>query len=249
MQFWLAAQLKRSFGLVQCNMPFFKFPGTTRPKRTVRLWRVNDQKSLKNGSRARIYWPIKDQGLQDTGVNASRAYNVNSCYKGEWRDNKRHGFGIQTYGDGSTYEGQWCEDRRHGEGIMWEKLPTSDLYRRAYCGQWQRDKQWGEGEALEADGGRYAYFDRNAAFSTTLASGGKVQPSRRREKTFCKEGDTDDSGATEQSNALLRDKTIHSTSCTLCAHGCILFIQTNSNLQTPVRVPPVDHVEGRKPGL
>nr|CEL73338.1 TPA: Junctophilin-3 [Toxoplasma gondii VEG] len=50
-----------------------------------------------------------------------------ACYRGEWKDNKRHGFGIQTYLDGSTYEGQWREDRRHGHGIMWEKLPSSNF--------------------------------------------------------------------------------------------------------------------------
>ncbi|EPT30761.1 MORN repeat-containing protein [Toxoplasma gondii ME49] len=109
----------------------------------------NDQKSLKNGSRARIYWPIKDHGLQGPGVHGSgecgviaplvpsnRKYQLLSrpnlahflrCYRGEWKDNKRHGFGIQTYLDGSTYEGQWREDRRHGHGIMWEKLPSSNF--------------------------------------------------------------------------------------------------------------------------
>lgn len=37
-------------------------------------------------------------------------------YNGEWRDNKKHGFAIQIYGNDDRYEGGWMLNMRHGQG-------------------------------------------------------------------------------------------------------------------------------------
>ena len=45
-------------------------------------------------------------------------------YEGEYKDNKRDGYGIMTYQDGgfyqegSRYEGEWKNDKRNGQGVM-----------------------------------------------------------------------------------------------------------------------------------
>ena len=45
-------------------------------------------------------------------------------YEGEYKDNKRDGYGIMTYQDeglyqeGSRYKGEWKNDKRDGQGVM-----------------------------------------------------------------------------------------------------------------------------------
>lgn len=41
---------------------------------------------------------------------------VRELYKGEWKNDKRHGYGVLETSDGYTYVGQWIENMRHGLG-------------------------------------------------------------------------------------------------------------------------------------
>ena len=36
-------------------------------------------------------------------------------YVGQWRDNKKNGFGALYYNSGSVYEGDFKDDQRHGK--------------------------------------------------------------------------------------------------------------------------------------
>ena len=38
-------------------------------------------------------------------------------YKGEWKNDKRHGYGIIEFSDGYSYVGEWSENMRHGLGV------------------------------------------------------------------------------------------------------------------------------------
>lgn len=38
-------------------------------------------------------------------------------YKGEWRNDKRHGYGVIEFSDGYSYVGEWSENMRHGLGV------------------------------------------------------------------------------------------------------------------------------------
>ncbi|CAD5214461.1 unnamed protein product [Bursaphelenchus xylophilus] len=38
-------------------------------------------------------------------------------YVGEWKDDKRNGYGMVTRNNGSSYQGQWKDNKRHGYGI------------------------------------------------------------------------------------------------------------------------------------
>ena len=44
-----------------------------------------------------------------------------SYYKGEFKDNKKHGQGVFTFSDGSKYDGPWENDLKHGRGKFFFK--------------------------------------------------------------------------------------------------------------------------------
>ena len=39
-------------------------------------------------------------------------------YKGEWKGNVRHGYGVQTWPDGAKYEGNYVDGRKCGQGVL-----------------------------------------------------------------------------------------------------------------------------------
>ena len=44
-------------------------------------------------------------------------YNVTETYMGEWKNDKRCGFGISERSDGLRYEGEWFNNRKYGYGV------------------------------------------------------------------------------------------------------------------------------------
>ena len=38
-------------------------------------------------------------------------------YAGEWRENKKDGFGVYKFRDGGAYEGEWADGQREGVGV------------------------------------------------------------------------------------------------------------------------------------
>lgn len=62
-----------------------------------------------------------------------------SLYKGEWKDNLRHGRGIFQWKDGELYEGEFRNDRREGYGIY--RWKNGEYYE----GQWLNDMRHGNG--------------------------------------------------------------------------------------------------------
>ena len=43
--------------------------------------------------------------------------NVTETYMGEWKNDKRCGFGISERSDGLKYEGEWFNNRKYGYGV------------------------------------------------------------------------------------------------------------------------------------
>jgi len=72
-----------------------------------------------------------------------------SVYDGEWRDNMQCGRGKFRWVDGSTYDGQWKDGKRHGIGT----LKASDGF--VYEGQWITNAMDGRGWCLYPNGQRY----------------------------------------------------------------------------------------------
>lgn len=76
--------------------------------------------------------------LEDPSSNSAPiAVTLNNAqiYEGEWKDDKRHGYGVLKIVGHHTYYGQWKDNMRSGYGVM--------IYgeeKRKEEGQWQRGK-------------------------------------------------------------------------------------------------------------
>ncbi|KAJ3110502.1 18S rRNA maturation protein [Phlyctochytrium bullatum] len=64
---------------------------------------------------------------------------LRKVYAGEWKDDRRHGFGTYYYEDGSYYEGMWADDQKEG----WGKMNYADGS--VYEGEWHREMRHGQG--------------------------------------------------------------------------------------------------------
>ena len=71
-------------------------------------------------------------------------------YKGSWENNKKHGFGTQTYTSGSVYSGEWSGGLRHGKGTYYTKTPKG--LSQTYAGDWVSGQRSGIGVSTKAEG-------------------------------------------------------------------------------------------------
>eukprot|EP00466_Bigelowiella_natans_P009427 jgi/Bigna1/79142/fgenesh1_pg.60_\ len=124
--------------------------------KSTQRWKLNDTKSFKTGTRASIYWtkPAKPVEPSFSGIQKkSKPYAAGPVYKGEWQDNKKHGFGTQVWAKGNKYEGQWIEGFRHGRGTFWVK--SGKKLRKQYTGNWSKGLKHGLGVFFYKNGDRY----------------------------------------------------------------------------------------------
>jgi hypothetical protein len=54
-------------------------------------------------------------------------------FVGEWFDDKKNGIGIMTYKNGDYYEGEWKDDKKHGLGKLYKN-------KKIYEGRWNKDE-------------------------------------------------------------------------------------------------------------
>lgn len=81
------------------------------------------------------------QSINDyaNGKGVGLFWESGSLYKGDWKDNMRHGRGIFQWKDGERYEGEYRNDRREGYGVYHWKNGER------YEGQWLNDMRHGNG--------------------------------------------------------------------------------------------------------
>jgi len=72
-----------------------------------------------------------------------------TIYKGDWKDNKKHGKGKSTFPDGEVYEGDYKDGKKHGKGTM--TWADGDIYE----GDYKDDKRHGKGKMTFPDGQVY----------------------------------------------------------------------------------------------
>jgi hypothetical protein len=92
-------------------------------------WRASDKQALKSGNCQTVYW-VKAKAPQDNRLSSSLSagsgdknaskWETGTTYKGDWLNNKEHGFGVQVWANG-TYEGEWKYGMRDGHGTLWLK--------------------------------------------------------------------------------------------------------------------------------
>mmetsp|Transcript_3595 Transcript_3595/g.6811 ORF Transcript_3595/g.6811 Transcript_3595/m.6811 type:complete len:352 (-) Transcript_3595:62-1117(-) len=71
-------------------------------------------------------------------------------YKGSWLNNKKDGFGTQTYTSGAVYSGEWSKGKRHGKGTYYTKTPKG--LSQTYAGDWLGGQRSGIGVSTTAKG-------------------------------------------------------------------------------------------------
>lgn len=67
-------------------------------------------------------------------------------YRGEWKDNARHGKGTYTWSNGDVYEGQFMKGKIHGFGTYFFKSGEK------YVGNWENNLRHGEGAVFNTEG-------------------------------------------------------------------------------------------------
>eukprot|EP00471_Norrisiella_sphaerica_P000711 CAMPEP_0184484854 /NCGR_PEP_ID=MMETSP0113_2-20130426/6531_1 /TAXON_ID=91329 /ORGANISM="Norrisiella sphaerica, Strain BC52" /LENGTH=378 /DNA_ID=CAMNT_0026866035 /DNA_START=194 /DNA_END=1330 /DNA_ORIENTATION=- len=119
-------------------------------------WKINENKSLKEGTRSSIYWTKKTKKQEQSVLGVAqkiKPYSIGKSYKGEWKGNNKHGFGCQIWAKGNKYEGQWEDDMRHGRGTFW--VMSGKKLRKQYTGNWFKDLKHGLGVYFYKNGDRY----------------------------------------------------------------------------------------------
>jgi hypothetical protein len=123
---------------------------------TQPLWKTADVKAEKRGPHHTVYWVQRNQKY----LNAQRLGNrtteeiflVGDRYVGDWENNKKHGFGTQTWTTGDKYEGEWKAGKMFGKGTYWVK---DKKLRKEYTGDWRNNRRHGLGIFYYSNGDKY----------------------------------------------------------------------------------------------
>eukprot|EP01035_Chromulina_nebulosa_P017113 gene17113-22627_t len=133
------------------------------------------------GNRATIYSVIKDPQLKNKNIIRDKnvvvfPFITGSKYKGEWKNDKKDGFGKEISPNGNVYTGEWADDLYHGRGTLWVKKDKKlkHLYvgdwanglkegfgvyyydnEDVYQGEWKNDKRCGNGKLSYKNGDYY----------------------------------------------------------------------------------------------
>mmetsp|Transcript_44264 Transcript_44264/g.50963 ORF Transcript_44264/g.50963 Transcript_44264/m.50963 type:complete len:532 (+) Transcript_44264:716-2311(+) len=70
-------------------------------------------------------------------------------YKGEYKNDKKHGFGWHNYPNGDIYEGNFAHNKREGKGKLTHRNGCS------YDGHWENDRKTGSALETYPNGGTY----------------------------------------------------------------------------------------------
>ena len=97
------------------------------------LWKVNDELAGKNGPCQAVYWvkerPVSNDLKRHSASAAAdeKKWDTGAVYKGEWKANRKHGYGTQIWSNGNKYEGEWANGNREGHGVFWlREKPTPE---------------------------------------------------------------------------------------------------------------------------
>lgn len=111
--------------------------------REEQLWKANDRRANKTGPRSTVFWVRRQggggRGGRLAGNRSAPKFVAGAKYAGEWQDNRKHGYGTQTWPSGDKYEGDWERDQMHGKGTYWVKHRSK--LRKQYTGDWRHGKR------------------------------------------------------------------------------------------------------------
>ena len=76
-------------------------------------------------------------------------WDTGDKYVGEWKDDKRHGYGTNTYAEGEKYVGEYKDGKKHGQGTY--TYAEGDKY----VGEYKDGKAHGQGTYTYASDDKY----------------------------------------------------------------------------------------------
>lgn len=114
------------------------------PERTINPSKVDRWEDRADGE-----WNVYIGGFNKNGQfhgKGTLIFEVNTWgstqfYEGEWKDGKKHGYGLYKYYDGTIYEGEWKDGQHHGQG----KINYGGAGDWGYIGGWKDGKKHGQG--------------------------------------------------------------------------------------------------------
>ena len=119
----------------------------------IPLAKINDLKAQKNGTKKTVFW-VKKKKKQEDGTVKGEKWSTSQQYSGDWKENKKHGYGIKIYDNKDKYEGYWENDLRNGKGTYWLCI-GKNKYRKLYTGDWKNNQKEGHGIYFYKDGSCY----------------------------------------------------------------------------------------------
>ena len=122
-------------------------------ERFIPLCIINDKLAEKNGTKKTVFW-VKKKPREETGDVKGEKWVTSQQYIGDWKKNKKDGYGVKIYSNKDKYEGYWKNDMRHGKGTYWLCI-GKNTYRKLYTGDWCENKKEGKGIFFYKDGGCY----------------------------------------------------------------------------------------------
>ena len=79
------------------------------------------------------------------GKGKLESFDTKSIYEGEFKNDKKEGYGIEKFKDGSIYKGYYSQDMKEGIGILTlRKERNSSIFE----GEFKKDKIWGKGKYI-----------------------------------------------------------------------------------------------------
>ena len=149
--------------------------------RPVAPWAEADLKADKSGVHHAVFWPARNRKFAEAQRLGNRTsepeYRVGAKYVGDWQNNKKGGFGVQTWTTGQRYEGGWKDGKREGKGTMLVPVEKGrkGALRKQYTGDWAGGKKHGIGVCHYANGdtyeGEWAFGKREGRGKLTCANG------------------------------------------------------------------------------
>ncbi|XP_045118826.1 junctophilin-1-like isoform X1 [Portunus trituberculatus] len=118
----LKMRRQRSTGDIQTGRP----SGSIRSTGSSASWMSTD-----SGQSAYTTGDVHDEGsnasfIIEVGLDEQLDGNVVETYTGEWKNDKRTGFGVSERTDGLKYEGEWYNNKKYGYGVTTFKDGTKE---------------------------------------------------------------------------------------------------------------------------
>merc|ERR1719150_1402451 len=87
---------------------------------STQQWKLNETLSRKQGVRRSIYEITRKKKSAEEELECPKdeEWEIGRTYTGEWSDDLRDGYGVQTWATGCKYEGDWKRNQRSGHRLQ-----------------------------------------------------------------------------------------------------------------------------------